>query len=145
MADGHRLRTSYLIKRVELLVRTQLEAALRDLGVTTGQYAVLSLLVSMPEVSSAQLSRAVGVTPQTMAETILSFEKDALIKREQSQVHKRVLKITLTPKGRALLKSCETRATAIEQDLFAGLSADDLHQLRSLLSAILQHDGSAHS
>ncbi len=145
MADADRLRTSYLIKRVELLVRTRLETALRDLGVTTGQYAVLSLLVSMPEVSSAELSRAVGVTPQTMAETILSFERDALIQREQSQVHKRVLKITLTPKGRALLKSCETRANAIEQDLFAGLTADDIPQLRLLLNAILQHADSAQS
>jgi hypothetical protein len=88
MTNYPSLRTGYLIKRVELLVRTKLEAALRDLGLTTGQYAALSLLASMPETSSAQLSRAIGVTPQTMAETIVGVvpaERRVLTRRAHSK------------------------------------------------------------
>jgi DNA-binding MarR family transcriptional regulator len=135
------LRTGYLIKRVELLVRTKLEAALRDLGLTTGQYAALSLLASMPETSSAQLSRAIGVTPQTMAETIIAFERDDLIRREPSSDHKRVLQITLSPKGKALLKKCELRATEVERELFVTLTDSDVVQFRSHLQMVLQSDG----
>ncbi len=136
------LRTGYLIKRTELLVRSKLEAALRDLGLTTGQYAALSLLTSMPEASSAQLARAIGVTPQTMAETIIAFERDELIRREQSREHKRVLKIMLTPKGSALQRKCEKCATMVEEELFARLTAGDVSQFRSHLLTILQSVGS---
>jgi DNA-binding MarR family transcriptional regulator len=141
MAEFAMLRTGYLIKRVEMLVRSKLEIALRDLGLTTGQYAALSLLASMPETSSAQLSRAIGVTPQTMAETIVAFERDDLIRREQSREHKRILKITLTQKGKALLAACELRATDAESELFGMMPENDLNQLRTHLQMILQNDG----
>ncbi len=123
MTENENLRVIYLIKRTELLVRTRLEASLRDLGVTVGQYAVLSLLALMPEASSAQIARSVGVTPQTMAETITAFERQKLIRREQSSTHKRILEISLTASGLALLKECDVRAKQAEAELFSGLGA----------------------
>lgn len=143
MANAQRLRISYLIKRTELLVRTSLEAALVDLSVTAGQYAVLSLLPSMPEASSAQLARSVGVTPQTMAETIVAFEKNGLIQRERSSAHGRILMITLTTKGLELLKQCEARVTEAEQELFGQLSADELQRLRATLELVQRQDVAA--
>jgi len=137
VTDHANLRTGYLVKRVELLVRTRLDTALGDLGLTTGQYAALSLLASMPNASSAQLARAIGVTPQTMAETILAFERDDLIRRTPSSEHKRVLEITLTAKGTALQKKCEKRVSQVEGELFAALSTDEVGQFRSHLLAIL--------
>jgi DNA-binding MarR family transcriptional regulator len=134
------MRVIYLIKRAELLVRTKLEAGLHDLGVTAGQYAVLSLLALMPEASSAQLSRFVGVTPQTMAETITSFERQELISREKSSKHKRILEISLTAKGLALLKECELRARQVEAELFSGLGHENVGQLRAFLHLILSSD-----
>jgi DNA-binding MarR family transcriptional regulator len=122
-------------------VRTKLEASLRDLGVTVGQYAVLSLLALMPEASSAQIARSVGVTPQTMAETITAFERQKLIRREQSITHKRILEISLTASGLALLKECDVRAKQAEAELFAGLGPKDVEHLRSVLNLILSSDG----
>jgi DNA-binding MarR family transcriptional regulator len=141
MTELENLRAIYLIKRVELLVRTRLEASLRDLGVTVGQYAVLSLLALMPEASSAQIARSVGVTPQTMAETITAFERQQLIRREQSSTHKRILEISLTASGLALLKECDVRAKQAEAELFSGLEPKDVEQLRSILNLILSCDG----
>jgi DNA-binding MarR family transcriptional regulator len=137
MTDTQNLRVIYLIKRVELLVRTRLERSLRDLGVTAGQYAVLSLLALMPEASSAQIARSVGVTPQTMAETITAFEQQHLIRREQSSKHKRILEISLTDNGLALLKECDVRARRAEAELFSNLGSKDLAQLRGILNRIL--------
>jgi len=145
VAEFAKFRTGYLIKRVEMLIRSKLEVALRDLGLTTGQYAALSLLGSMPDTSSAQLSRAIGVTPQTMAGTIVAFERDDLIRRVPSSEHKRVLQITLSPKGAALLKDCELRATEVERELFATLDESDVTQLRAQLKMILQSDDSFRS
>jgi DNA-binding MarR family transcriptional regulator len=140
MTESDNLRVIYLIKRTELLVRTRLEASLRDLGVTVGQYAVLSLLALMPEASSAQIARSVGVTPQTMAETITAFEQQKLIRREQSSTHKRILEISLTSSGLALLKECDVRAKKAEAELFSGLEPKDVEHLRSVLNLILSSD-----
>ena len=138
MAKIANLRTGYLIKRAELVVRTKLEVAMRDLGLTPGQYTALSLLSAMPETSSAQLAREIGVTPQTMAETIMTFEKGGLIHREPSSTHKRVLKISLTPKGKALLKTCEARASKAESALFVQLSESQIGELRATLQTVLR-------
>lgn len=140
MIKNDNLRVIYLIKRVELLVRTKLEANLHDLGVTAGQYAVLSLLALTPEASSAQLSRLVGVTPQTMAETITSFERQKLISREQSSTHKRILEISLTAKGMALLKECDVRARQAEAELFSEMGSEDIEKLRTFLHLILSSE-----
>ncbi len=137
MIVNDNLRVIYLIKRVELLARTDLEANLRELGVTAGQYAVLSLLALMPEASSAQIARSVGVTPQTMAETITSFERQKLILREQSSTNKRILEISLTASGYALLKECDARASRAEAALFAQLGPKDVERLRAILNRIL--------
>lgn len=145
MTGNDNLRVIYLIKRTELLVRTTLEACLRDLGVTVGQYAVLSLLALMPEASSAQIARSVGVTPQTMAETITAFERQKLIRREQSTTHKRILEISLTASGLALLKECDARARQAEAELFAGLGPKDIEKLRSVLNLILSSEARSHS
>lgn len=132
-----RHRTSYLLKRVELLVRGRLESALKDLGITTGQYAALSLLAKMPETSSAKLARSIGVTPQTITETILAFEQRGLISREQSAEHKRIMKITLTGAGTQLLETCESRVSQTERNLFQSLDADQMEGLRTALQAVL--------
>ncbi|TAJ74195.1 MAG: MarR family transcriptional regulator [Sphingobium sp.] len=134
---SNQLRTSYLIKRLELLVRTRLEEALRDFDITTGQYAALSLLAKMPAPSSAQLARSIGVTPQTITDTILNFEERRLISRERSSEHKRILRISLTEDGRVLLKQCEKRATQVEDELFAALNGAQLDDLRASLLAVL--------
>jgi len=136
MNDSRR-RTSYLVKRVELLVRGRLEGALKDLSITTGQYAALSLLADMPETSSATLARSIGVTPQTITETILAFEQRGLISREQSAAHKRIMKITLTDAGGQLLKSCEARVSQTEHELFRALDDAQLEGLRNALQAVL--------
>ncbi len=140
MTDTENLRVIYLIKRVELLVRTRLEGSLRNLGVTAGQYAVLSLLDLMPEASSAQIARSVGVTPQTMAETITAFERQELIRREQSSTHKRILKISLTASGIALLKKCDACAKEAEAELFSEVGARNVEHLRRILNLILSNE-----
>jgi DNA-binding MarR family transcriptional regulator len=140
MIERANLRTIYLIKRAELLVRSRLEAGLRDLGVTVAQYAVLSLLAVMPESSSAQIARSVGVTPQAMAETIASFERLDLIRRAQSNLNKRILAINLTPKGLSLLKQCDVLAGKVESSLFSRLCGDELDSLRTTLHLILSDE-----
>ncbi|MBN9480521.1 MAG: MarR family transcriptional regulator [Bordetella sp.] len=134
-------RPLYLIKRAETASRTGLEAFLQNLGVTPGQYTALSLLAAQRNQSSAEMARKAGVTPQSMSETISGLERKGLIVRAENPEHRRILNITLTEKGQALLAQCDARADALEERLLQGLSPDQVEILRQALQTIIQNHG----
>lgn len=131
-------RTIYLIKRAEMAVRAGLEAELRDLSVTPGQYTILSLLAARADQSSAGLARKAGVTPQSMSETVSQLERKGLISRAENPEHRRILHITLTDEGSALLQSCNAVVDGLEARLLDGLSGDQITGLRATLQHIAQ-------
>ncbi|WP_245563488.1 MarR family winged helix-turn-helix transcriptional regulator [Longispora albida] len=55
------------IKRAEQELMSAKQAALREAGLTVGQYAALFALAEQPGISGAALARACLVTPQNMA------------------------------------------------------------------------------
>jgi DNA-binding MarR family transcriptional regulator len=129
-------RVLYLVKRAETAARAGLEACLSDLQVTPAHYTIMALLASQRDQSSADLARKAGVTPQTMSEAITALERRRLIARVENPAHRRILKISLTSEGRALLKRCDVLVDAMEQRLLRGLSAQQIQALREALGRI---------
>lgn len=134
-------RILYLIKRAETAARAGLEAFLQDLGVTPGQYTVLSLLAAKKNQSSAEMARKAGVTPQSMSETISGLERKGLILRAENPEHRRILNITLTKEGQALLTKCDGQTDQLEDRLLEGLTDSQLDELRDSLQTIIQNQG----
>lgn len=139
-----RARTIYLIKRAEVTSRALLETELKDLDLTPSQYATLSMLALHPETSSSDLARRVLVTPQSMSEMIMALSRKGLIKRQESDGNRRVLDISLSAAGRALLEKAEVRVDALEAKLFAVLGPDELQALRSHLERVLADESKRH-
>jgi DNA-binding MarR family transcriptional regulator len=126
-------RVTYLVKRLELAVRSQLDKATSEVGLTTPQYAALSSLLVRPGSTSAQLARMSFVSPQAMNEMIATLERNGLIRREASPHHRKQRLIFLTEHGLACLRQCEERADHVEERMFAGLTADEQQTLARLL------------
>lgn len=114
--------TLYLVKRLELVIRTLLDDVLRPLGLTTQQYTALTVLQSRGSLSSAQLARRSFLRAQTMHEMVLTLEKRGLLARQAQEGNKRVLLATLTDAGRALLDECVPAVLELENALMADLS-----------------------
>jgi DNA-binding MarR family transcriptional regulator len=129
-------RTIYLLKRAETTVRLRLEEVLRDLAVTPGQYTTMTLVRTHREVSSADLARQVGVTPQSMSEMIAVLERKGWIERGVVAENKRILRIGLSDTGQALIGLCDARAEAMEHALLRDLAPDHLAALRRALEMI---------
>ena len=64
----------YLVKQVELAVRSHLDDLLRPAGLTALQYTALTVLERHPDLSSAHLARNSFVTAQSMADMITTLE-----------------------------------------------------------------------
>ena len=136
LAEDTRVRLGLHIKTAEQAMMAAKTEALRSFGLTVAQYAAMLSLYYVPEQSSAQLARAAAVTPQTMGATLDKLASKSLVTREPSKLHRKVLVVTLTPKGEKLLVKADAAARAVEERIGQAFSADERVQLRELLKRV---------
>jgi MarR family transcriptional regulator, organic hydroperoxide resistance regulator len=74
----------------------------RDFGLTGSQGAVLRLLAADGALSSAEVSRRLGVTPSNVTGLIDRLEGKGLVNRSPSRRDRRIVRIALTEAGRNL-------------------------------------------
>lgn len=131
-------RTVYLIKRIETEVTAKMNKALTEYDVTLSQFTVLNFVNDNPnDLSSAQLSRRFSMTPQSMNEVVTTLQRKELIDKNVDADNKRILRISLTEKGRDILNDCNEKINAVEKDLFGILSNAELQTFRSLIGTVL--------
>ncbi|WP_344972811.1 MarR family winged helix-turn-helix transcriptional regulator [Salinactinospora qingdaonensis] len=128
-------RIIYLVKRVELIARAQLDQITREHGLTTPQYTALSVLRAQPGLSAAQLSRRSFVSPQAMTEMVGALETKGMISRHPDPENRRVLRAYLTDDGRAALEACDRGADLLEEHMLRDVTPQDTTALRRALSA----------
>jgi len=131
--EGH---LGYLVRQANVAVRSAMEKVLADLEVTPPQFAVLTMIVSYPGLSGADLARVALLTPQTVGVIIRNLERDGAIRKTPHPVHGRVLQWTLTRRGTALLQKCRRHAQAVDRRLATGLNARAELTVRRWLSKI---------
>jgi len=127
---------AYLLRQAQAATRLAMERSLADLGVTSPQFVVLTMLRAYPGLSGADLARVAMLTPQTVGVIIRNLERDGAIKNTPHPVHGRVLQWRVTPRGAALLGRCRRHARAVERRLAAGLSAQAQRTIRRWLAKI---------
>jgi DNA-binding MarR family transcriptional regulator len=141
---GEKGYLAYLLRQAQAATRLTLERALADVGVTSPQFAILTMLRAYPGLSGADLARVALLTPQTVGVIIRNLERDSAIRRTPHPVHGRVLMWTLTRRGGTLLDKCGRHVKTLERRLASGLSAKAQVTVRRWLSKIaadLQQDG----
>lgn len=135
-SDGATAQSIYLVKRLETLIRVPLEAALQHLALTPGQYTMLSVVAAGP-VSSADLARRVGITPQSMSEVIAALERKGLITRTARDDNRRIADTVLTTARETLLQRAEDCVDVVEDNLLRRLASDEEATLRGAHETIL--------
>ncbi len=118
----------YVLKRVQQALRGAMDEALRRHGLTTAQYAALSVLEEAPGLSGAELARRCFVTPQTMNEIVAHLETAGLVERRRGD-DARVLRTGLTTAGQDLVSACHQAVQVVEERMVSGLSLREQQQL----------------
>ena len=132
-------RATYLVKRLESAVRRNLDLELGSHGMTTPQYAALSILRAQPGLSAAQLARRAFVTPQSMQVMVTAFIRDGLVERRADPSNQRILRIHLTRDGELLLLRADEAAAGIEQQMLGGLDGEQTAVLRELMTVCIEN------
>ena len=126
-------RVSYWIKWLERGVRSELDAALKPLGVSTHEYTTLSVLRWRSGLSSAQLARRAFVSGQAMNQLVIALEQRAWIVRTADPSHGKVLRASVTRKGLDVLQACDRATVHIERLLLSEMNREQAATLRKAL------------
>jgi len=126
-------RVGYQMKRAQHALRLEMDGALRGVGITTPQYAALSVLEKVPGVSGAALARRCFVTPQTTNGILVKLEGGGLVERQPHPEHGRVLRAYLTERGAERVGRAHEIVEAIEEHMLAGLGEDERLKLANTL------------
>ena len=123
----------YVMKQLELAVRSELDDIVRPAGLTALQYTALTVLERHPGIAAAQLARHSFVTAQSMADMVGALLASGLVERHRDPADRRRLVLALTPDGRNLLDGYRGEVAALEARMLDGLSQRDAAALRRML------------
>ncbi|MDR0242351.1 MAG: MarR family winged helix-turn-helix transcriptional regulator [Burkholderia sp.] len=126
-------RLTYAIGGLDRLLRRHMTDALAPLGITLAQYTALSVLEARGASSNAQLAERSFITPQSANEVMSVMASRGFVTREADPSHGRVILLTLTGEGAAMLRECEAVLRPLETRMLGDFSADDaVHVQRAL-------------
>jgi DNA-binding MarR family transcriptional regulator len=126
-----------LLRRAASVHRLRTERALAEFGVTAGQFAVLSIAIERPAVSSADIARIEALTPQTISVIVANLVRRGAVEKIPHAVHGRIQQIETTLAGLDLFKQCADRVRQLEERLNRELSIEDRPAVRRWLNAIV--------
>jgi len=126
-------RLTYAIGALDRLLRRHMTDALAPLGITLAQYTALSVLEARGASSNAQLAERSFITPQSANEVMSVMARRGFVTREADPSHGRVILLTLTDEGAAMLRECETVLRPLETTMLGDFCADDAVHVQRVL------------
>ena len=126
-------RLSYVIGRLDRVLRRHLAVALEPTGLTLPAYTALSVLRGQDGLSNAQLARRSLVTPQSMSEVLTLLVDLGYVRRLAEPGHGRVIRTELTDEGSRALDCCAVAVDEVEREMLGDLDADEATGLRDVL------------
>ncbi len=133
-----RSRVGYLVKQLQHAFRARMDESLAEIGLSTSQYAMLSVIEDAPGSSGAELARRCFITAQSVNGLMAGLQKEDLIERAASPTHGRIIKTKLSEAGLARLKEAHRRVAALENEMLKGLDAAQRRELAALLRLCIE-------
>jgi MarR family transcriptional regulator, organic hydroperoxide resistance regulator len=135
MVDGHDDPFS-LIGAVARSLKTTVERRLLEHGVYAGQHVILMCLWDQDGLTPGQLARRIGLETATITRTVQRMEGSDLVDRRGDDTDRRMVRVWLTPRGKALRAVIPRMLAQIRAEVFADLSVRDQALLSQLLSRV---------
>ena len=117
-------------------VGTRLTASRMPLA-ARGDFAVLAVLEESGPVSQAELGRRLGLDRNDVNGVVGRLQKAGHVEREVDPQDRRRNVVSLTPDGGQYLGELQTLTDAVQAELVSALDAEEVEQLRALLSKLL--------
>src|SRR5438874_6698498 len=102
----------FLVSRLARRLSAEIDMRMREHGLTFAQAAVMSRLWFQDGLTQSQLQEQVGVDASTLTGLLQRMTRQDLVRRHRDAADGRVLRVYLTPRGRALRPELTPEAEA---------------------------------
>jgi DNA-binding MarR family transcriptional regulator len=127
---------AFVIADVSRLMRRSFDQRARSIGVTRAQWRVLTMLARHEGINQGGLADLIEVEPITLCRMVDRLAEASLVERRPDPNDRRVWRLFMTNKARALLSDLKLLAADLTQEAMDGVSLRDQEQLRNSLEAI---------
>ncbi len=124
----------YQIRQAQAAVFRDLTASIANLGVTPGEYGLLTMVDENPGISQVDLVAVYRLDKSTLSLAVSRLVKRGLVRRMRSRSDRRYYALWLQPAGRGLLQKVRARVEAQERTMDSALHRGE----RALLLDMLQ-------
>jgi DNA-binding MarR family transcriptional regulator len=124
--------------RVMNALNAKMMAKLRPMELTIQQFRVLQFLRSVDSATIGGICADTVIEQSVVSRIVDQLQKRGFAVRNKPPTNARIVEVSITPVGSAVLDSLRPHAMAIVDDATAGLSPEDRATLQRLLSALLQ-------
>jgi DNA-binding MarR family transcriptional regulator len=126
----------YRLKLAQHALHRRMDDALRPLGLSPAQYAVLAELNVRPDQTNADLAERAFLTPQSMQGVLAGLESRGMVVRHPDRHHGRRLLAALTPDGHAAAETANREVLRVEVILESAVAPCDLEDALRLMARL---------
>ncbi len=130
---GEALRAYVKLLRAGKAVLARVEPRLATVGLTATQLGVLEAILHKGPLTQRELGRKVLTSAGNMTDVVDKLEGRGLVCRSRSPRDRRIVSVTLTPAGRALIETLFPHHARDIAAAMGGLSVPELRALGALL------------
>ncbi|MDR5761214.1 MarR family transcriptional regulator [Caballeronia sp. LZ035] len=128
----------FAVNKARNLLVAELDAALKDLGITTQQMGILMSMRGGVTQTPFELSKLLGIDTGLMTRMLDKLEARQLLQRARSLEDRRVVNLTLTPEGEKIADELPHIAPAVLNKRLRKFTRAEFNELRRLLSKFLE-------
>lgn len=126
----------YLVRRAHQRASAVFDAVMADFDVTPVQFAALAKLHDLGPTSQNLLGRLVGIDPSTMFGVAGRLTKRGLLQAAPDPADARVVRLDLTPEGRAVVEAMKALGGEVTARTLEPLTPEEGEVLKRLLARI---------
>lgn len=108
-------------------------------GLSPGQPKILSMLLLQGPCRQKDLAALCDIDPGTVSRLLNSMQKEGMITRTEEEADRRVTKIEITEKGRALHAAHQQYRNEVEQMALAGFSEEEKERFAAYLCRMYEN------
>jgi DNA-binding MarR family transcriptional regulator len=130
------LSLPYLLSDSARLLRRAFDARVRELGMTSPQARLLLILHVTEGENQGFYAERLEVEPISLTRMIDRMEESGLIERRRDPGDRRAWRLHLTERSRQVIDQVRACLKGLEDEMLAGLSADQRSALSQMLETI---------
>lgn len=127
---------AHIVKVLYIMIRREIETALRPLGLTPQQGQALHALSHSPGLTNTELEHQLMIEKSSVTSLMNGMEKKGWVTRRSHPQDARMRQNELTEAGQQMHQAAHAAVEEVKQRSRSALTPEELEQLTSLLSKL---------